>query len=222
VALVGESDLGRSLCQRHATLDRVSGELEAAQRSVAVGARPQRSPEVARQREPVSSADSLAAALRSRAQLLLVRGETVAAVGAAVQAADAFDSAGFPFDRGRSLLVAGDALRCLGERRRAAEKLEAARAVFVKLGAALWVERAEQELRRARPRPRRDRELTSAERRVATHVAAGKTNREVAAQLFTTVATVEAHLTRIYRKLGVRSRTELARGVADGTLTLAE
>jgi DNA-binding NarL/FixJ family response regulator len=44
----------------------------------------------------------------------------------------------------------------------------------------------------------------------------------VASQLVTTVATVEAHLTRIYRKLGVRSRTELARQVADGTLSLYE
>jgi DNA-binding NarL/FixJ family response regulator len=77
-------------------------------------------------------------------------------------------------------------------------------------------------LRRARPRPRRDRELTSAERQVAALVATGKKNREVASQLFTTVATVEAHLTRIYRKLGVRSRTELARQVADGTLSLNE
>jgi DNA-binding NarL/FixJ family response regulator len=62
----------------------------------------------------------------------------------------------------------------------------------------------------------------NAERRVAALVATGQTNREAAAQLFTTVATVEAHLTRIYRKLGVRSRTELARCVADGTLVLAD
>jgi DNA-binding CsgD family transcriptional regulator len=64
--------------------------------------------------------------------------------------------------------------------------------------------------------------LTNAERRVAALVADGRTNREVAAQLFTTVATVEAHLTRVYRKLGVRSRTELARRVADGMLSVAD
>jgi DNA-binding NarL/FixJ family response regulator len=51
-------------------------------------------------------------------------------------------------------------------------------------------------------------------------VAQGQTNREVAAQLFTTVGTVEQHLTRIYRKLGIRSRTQLARAVADGSLQL--
>ena len=55
---------------------------------------------------------------------------------------------------------------------------------------------------------------------MANLVARGRTNREVAAQLFTTVGTVEVHLTRIYRKVGVRSRTELARRVADGTLDL--
>ena len=54
----------------------------------------------------------------------------------------------------------------------------------------------------------------NAERQVAALVAAGKANREVAAQLFTTVATVEAHLTRVYRKLGVRSRSELASRLA--------
>jgi DNA-binding NarL/FixJ family response regulator len=47
-------------------------------------------------------------------------------------------------------------------------------------------------------------------------------HREVAAELFTTVGTVEVHLTRIYRKLGLRSRTELARQVAEGTLDLAD
>ena len=96
----------------------------------------------------------------------------------------------------------------------------AAKEIFERLGAALWVERAETELRRASPRPRRDRELTSAERRVAALVASGLKNREVASQLFTTEATVEKHLTSVYRKLGIRSRTELARRVADGSLSL--
>ena len=55
---------------------------------------------------------------------------------------------------------------------------------------------------------------------MAALVVQGHTNREVAAQLFTTVSTVEAHLTRIYRKLGIRSRAQLTRAVADGTLEL--
>ena len=73
----------------------------------------------------------------------------------------------------------------------------------------------------ASPRPRSDRSLT-AERNVAALVASGRTNREVAAQLFTTVGTVESHLTRIYRELAVRSRTELARLVAEDRRLVAD
>ena len=52
-------------------------------------------------------------------------------------------------------------------------------------------------------------ELTEAERRVAALAADGRHNKEIAAVLFISVRTVEANLTRVYRKLGVRSRTEL-------------
>jgi DNA-binding CsgD family transcriptional regulator len=162
------------------------------------------------------------ARLRCRALLLLARRDLEPALAVAEEAVAASEVVGLPLERGRALLAAGEALRRLGQRRRAAEKLDAARQIFAELGAPLWVARAEKELRRARPRPQRDRELTSAERGVAALVAAGRTNREVAAQLFTTVGTVEVHLTRIYRKLAVRSRTELARRVAEGTLDLAD
>jgi DNA-binding NarL/FixJ family response regulator len=160
------------------------------------------------------------AAKRCRALLLLARGETEPAIGALEASQAGFDHIGFPFDRARSLLALGDALRRAGRRRLAAEKLEAARSLFEQLGAPLWLKRAATELRRAAPRPRRDHELTAAETRVAQLVATGATNKEVAAHLFTTVATVEAHLTRIYRKLDLRSRSELARKVAEGSLTL--
>jgi DNA-binding CsgD family transcriptional regulator len=165
---------------------------------------------------------AMPARLRCRALLLLARRDLDASRAAAEEAVAASEAVGLPLDRGRALLAAGEALRRLGQRRRAAEKLGAAKEVFAELGAPLWVARAETELHRASPRPRRERELTSAERRVAALVAAGRTNREVAAQLFTTVGTVEVHLTRIYRKLAVRSRTELARRVAEGTLDLAD
>jgi DNA-binding CsgD family transcriptional regulator len=89
--------------------------------------------------------------------------------------------------------------------------LEQARRGFEELEAVLWVERTDEELRRVGLRPRAPAGLTPTERKVAQLVAAGRTNREVAAELFLSVNTVEAYLTRIYRKQGVRSRTELAR-----------
>ena len=56
--------------------------------------------------------------------------------------------------------------------------------------------------------------MTGTERRVAELAAQGRTNKEIAAELFMGVSTVEAHLSRIYRKLGLRSRTELAGRIA--------
>lgn len=80
------------------------------------------------------------------------------------------------------------------------------------MGAATWRAHAAAELERVAP-GRERAELTPQERRVAELVAAGLRNREIAAELIVSVATVEARLTRIYRKLGVRNRTELARAV---------
>jgi DNA-binding CsgD family transcriptional regulator len=153
-------------------------------------------------------------AARSRSLVLLASGETDAAASEADRAAAGFETHGFPLDQARSLLVAGRALRRAGQRRHAATALGAAAEIFTRLGAELWLEQTRAELSRANPRPRRDHELTHAEDRVAQLVATGRTNAEVAAQLYVTVATVEAHLTRIYRKLNVRSRVELAHRLA--------
>ncbi len=78
------------------------------------------------------------------------------------------------------------------------------------MGAEPWAAQARAELARVVP-GRRAGELTATETRIAELVVLGRRNREIAGELFVSVATVEAHLTRIYRKLGVRSRTELAR-----------
>ena len=75
---------------------------------------------------------------------------------------------------------------------------------------AIWIERAKSELGTIGGRTREEG-LTAAEQRVAALVAEGRTNREVAAALFLGERTVASHLTHIYAKLGIRSRTELAR-----------
>jgi DNA-binding CsgD family transcriptional regulator len=74
----------------------------------------------------------------------------------------------------------------------------------------LWADKARAELARIGGRALSPLALTQTEGRVAALVAAGSTNREVADALFVSVHTVEANLKRIYRKLGIRSRTELA------------
>jgi DNA-binding CsgD family transcriptional regulator len=78
------------------------------------------------------------------------------------------------------------------------------------MGAARWADKAREELGRIGGRTRMEG-LTPAERRVAALVAEGRTNAEVAASLFLAERTVASHLTRVYSKLGVRSRTELSR-----------
>lgn len=114
-----------------------------------------------------------------------------------------------PFERGRTLLARGVALRRGKQRGAARTSLEEALSIFRQLGAALWSARARGELVRLGARGAAPTELTPTERRVAELVATGRTNREVADVLFLSVKTVEVNLSRIYRKLGVRSRTEL-------------
>src|SRR5207245_7528637 len=82
-------------------------------------------------------------------------------------------------------------------------------------GAALWAKKARTELGRLGLHPGSGLGLTKTEQRVAALTASGLTNREVADQLFISPKTVEANLSRIYAKLGVRSRTELAARMAD-------
>ena len=116
-----------------------------------------------------------------------------------------------PLDRGRTLLALGVAQRRAKHRSEARETLGEALALFERIGAAIWAERARVELRRISGRAATPGSLTPAEERVAALVAEGKTNREVAAALFLSDRTVEGHLSHIFGKLGVRSRTELAR-----------
>ncbi len=150
-----------------------------------------------------------AAATRARGVAASAR-DVPSALEALGAAAEAFASLGYQLDAARTRLTLGRALVASGRRTSAAEALAAARDEFRSLGATPWERQAAEELERVAP-GRTTGTLTDTEARIVALVADGRRNREVAAELFVSVATVEAHLTRIYRKLGVRSRTELSR-----------
>ncbi len=173
---------------------------------------------------------------RAEALLLLARGDADGARARAARSALAFARLGQPVEQGHSLLVQAETHAACGEADAAGAMAALARELFVAHGAVPWVEQATGVCARAAaapvPAPRRpaarrrppgravparrpDRPLLAAltemERRVADHVADGATNREIAGRLYVSVKTVEATLTRVYRKLGVRSRTQLSR-----------
>ena len=125
-----------------------------------------------------------------------------------------------PFELARTRLCYGERLRRAGRRIDARAQLRQALVCFDALGARGWAERARRELAGSGQRvprgPQRDRErLTPQELQIARCVARGATNKEAAADLFLSPKTIETHLTRVYRKLGVRSRSELAVAMRD-------
>src|SRR5206468_1014795 len=152
----------------------------------------------------------LAHVTRCRGLVSAARGAVAEAASSLDQAAARHEEVGDAFGRARALLALGIVLRRTRQKRPAREAIHDALGGFEQLGAATWVEKARAELGRIGGRKRAEG-LTAAERRVAVLVAAGRTNREVAAELFLAERTVAGHLTRVYAKLGVRSRTELAR-----------
>jgi DNA-binding CsgD family transcriptional regulator len=152
----------------------------------------------------------LAVGGRCRAMLLAARGDVEAAGAAALRALVEHDRLPMPFERARTQLLQGQLQRRLRQREAASVTLRAALAAFEDLGTPLWAERVHAELHRAGG-IRTRAELTASERRVAELAASGITNREMAAALFISPKTVEANLSRIYRKLNIHSRAELGR-----------
>jgi DNA-binding NarL/FixJ family response regulator len=131
------------------------------------------------------------------------------------EAVDSHARGADPFERARTELAAGERLRRARRSAQAREPLRSALATFVALGAEPWARRARTELRASGGAPvavatGHAERLTGQELEVALLVSVGASNREVAAALLLSVRTVEVHLSRVYRKLGLRSRTELA------------
>jgi DNA-binding CsgD family transcriptional regulator len=160
---------------------------------------------------------AIAVALRVRALAALESGEIEAALETLDRALVHHDAVAIPFDRARTLLALGTAQRRMRQRKAARQTLQDAVATFEKLGAALWTAKARAELGRIGGRTPSASGLTPTEQRVADLVSGGKSNKEVAAELVVSVHTVEAVLTSIYRKLDVRSRTEMAAKLADAS-----
>jgi DNA-binding CsgD family transcriptional regulator len=159
---------------------------------------------------------SQATAARCRGLLESARGALPAATGALETALQLHQKLDEPFELARTLLVAGQVQRRNRQKRASKHALERALGIFEQLGTPLWAAKARAELARVGIRPAAPLELTPTEERVARLVADGRTNREVAAELFLSRRTVEDNLSKIYRKLGVRSRAELVRSLTSG------
>ena len=155
------------------------------------------------------------------ARLGYARGRLLGAMADLPGARRAFDEAlglldGMPlrYDLARINFAYGQTLRRAGKRRAADVVIGTARELYLSLGARTYVERCDRELKAGGLHPvrgpRGQVELTPQEDAVSALVAQGLSNREVAAELYVSPKTVQYHLTRIYAKLGLRSRSELA------------
>jgi DNA-binding CsgD family transcriptional regulator len=162
------------------------------------------------QGQALRSPSARAAALRCRGLHAAVAGESEDALAHFERALAAHEQVPIPFDRARTLLAYGAAQRRAKRRRDARTSLEAALDSFERLGARLWAEQARAELARIGGRAPAAGELTPTERQVAEYVAEGLQTKQVARALFVSPKTIEGHLSNIYAKLGVHSRTELA------------
>jgi DNA-binding CsgD family transcriptional regulator len=148
-------------------------------------------------------------ARRGRGLLTFANGRLGEALSALDEAVEVFDTKlAMPFERARTLYVRGQVHRRAGHRRDSRRDLTEAAAAFDSLGARVWAARAAQDLGKVAGR-RPGSGLTPAERAVAQLAAAGRSNKEIAAELVISARTVESQLSSVYRKLGIRSRAQL-------------
>ena len=153
-------------------------------------------------------------AARCRVLLSGAGGDIPAAFSALERAFELHEGLGQPLELARTHLVLGTIRRRNRQKRAARDSLQAALDSFEQIGARLWAERARAELARIGGRALAADALTPTEQRVAELVAAGGTYREVADALFISPKTVQWNLSKIYRKLGIRSRAQLAASLA--------
>jgi DNA-binding CsgD family transcriptional regulator len=156
----------------------------------------------------------LATGLRCNGLVLATQGKLSEAITELERALVEHERLPAPLERARTLLALGAVQRRARRKRDARISLEDAATICHEVGADRWADLARAELDRIGGRRPTASELTPAEHRVAALVAEGMTNRQAAAALFLSVNTVETTLRRVYRKLGVRSRAELARRYA--------
>ncbi|HEY9304872.1 MAG TPA: LuxR C-terminal-related transcriptional regulator [Mycobacterium sp.] len=159
----------------------------------------------------------LAVGMRCRAMLLAGRGDIKAATSTAELAMAEHDRLPMPFERARTQLLLGQLQRRQRHREAATATLREAQDTFERLGTTLWADRAKAELARGMSGRRRADGLTPSEQRVADLAVTGMTNRDIAAALFISPKTVEVNLSRIYHKLGIRSRLELYQALGSST-----
>jgi DNA-binding CsgD family transcriptional regulator len=164
---------------------------------------------------PYPNPNGRAIAKRCEGLLLAARGELTPAIEAMEAAVGHHAQRLLPLELGRTLLEKGSLERRAKRKTAAKQTLEQALAVLEPLDAAIWVARGRDELGRIGLRRAVVSDgLTPAQSRVAELAVAGATNREIAQTLYMSERTVEAHLTKIYREFGIRSRAQLAGALA--------
>ena len=157
----------------------------------------------------------LATGARCRAMLLAARGSVEEALAVAADAMTEHDRLPMPFERARTLLLLGQLQRRTKRKEAASATLVEALTCFEAMGSTLWVARTQAELSRTNVKRVAAEQLSPTEQRVAELAATGMTNRDIASVLFISAKTVESNLSRVYRKLGIRSRAELGRRIDD-------
>lgn len=158
---------------------------------------------------------ALAVAGRCRALIAAAQDDLASALSCLEQALVQHARVAMPFERARTLLVKGQVHRRRREKKLAIDALNEALGVFQSMGASRYEVRTKAELARVGLRRKDPHELTVTEHHVAELAARGMTNREVAQAAFMSPKTVETNLARVYTKLGIRSRAQLARALDD-------